>query len=446
MIKAFVSLINRYGYVPNGTREYYLNRSQPPMLAQMVDIYISVTGDTKILIDVLPALKKEYNHWASTHMIKVKRQTGDDVTEHNVFRYKAKSNIARPESYRTDLQTANLFSNDTSKRTALFCEIVAATESGHDFSSRWIKGYVGPNSNPIHLLTQLNTSDVVPPELNAILYRNMQLIYKLSGIAINATNNKNLRRRYLDDQHLFKAKAEKLKSSIFDLLFDADSGMFNDWSISGNNFTGVWSPANLWPYWYLSDDINPGSISNAWESVSDIASTNPGGIPATLVNTGLQWDYPDVWAPHQYVLIKAILSSVKSISSSTNNTAAVPTTKHELSRNGTLDSEASMYYNLLSQHSELKALALQIAQSFINNAYCGWYFTGGSIPDLLEKLPNVRGDGQMFEKYDAKIIGKQAEGGEYAGQYGFGWTNGVILWLLDLFGKDLVNPTCTKHP
>lgn len=29
----------------------------------------------------------------------------------------------------------------------------------------------------------------------------------------------------------------------------------------------------------------------------------PGGVPTTLVNSGEQWDWPNVWAPMQHMLI-----------------------------------------------------------------------------------------------------------------------------------------------
>jgi alpha,alpha-trehalase len=38
MIDDFVSLIERYGHVPNGTRTYYVSRSQPPFFALTLDL------------------------------------------------------------------------------------------------------------------------------------------------------------------------------------------------------------------------------------------------------------------------------------------------------------------------------------------------------------------------------------------------------------------------
>lgn len=38
MIENFLSMVERYGFIPNGGRVYYLMRSQPPMLIPMVRI------------------------------------------------------------------------------------------------------------------------------------------------------------------------------------------------------------------------------------------------------------------------------------------------------------------------------------------------------------------------------------------------------------------------
>lgn len=46
----------------------------------------------------------------------------------------------------------------------------------------------------------------------------------------------------------------------------------------------------------------------------------------------------------------------------------------------------------------------------------------------------------MFEKYNAIDVGQPGQGGEYAVQDGFGWTNGVVLRYLSLYGASLTLP------
>lgn len=47
----------------------------------------------------------------------------------------------------------------------------------------------------------------------------------------------------------------------------------------------------------------------------------------------------------------------------------------------------------------------------------------------------------MFEKYHAVNVGYPGGGGEYIVQEGFGWTNGVVLWIMNKFGSNLTAPS-----
>jgi alpha,alpha-trehalase len=49
---------------------------------------------------------------------------------------------------------------------------------------------------------------------------------------------------------------------------------------------------------------------------------------------------------------------------------------------------------------------------------------------------------QMFEKFSIRDVDSAGRGGEYTVQAGFGWTNGVLLWIASMFGDKLVVPVC----
>jgi hypothetical protein len=49
---------------------------------------------------------------------------------------------------------------------------------------------------------------------------------------------------------------------------------------------------------------------------------------------------------------------------------------------------------------------------------------------------------QMFEKFSLSDIDSSGGGGEYVVQAGFGWTNGVVLWVASTYGHVLVAPQC----
>jgi alpha,alpha-trehalase len=72
----FLDLVEQLGFVPNGARVYYENRSQPPLLAQMVKIYVQYTGDTSILQRALPLLIQEHDFWTTNRTVNVTTPAG----------------------------------------------------------------------------------------------------------------------------------------------------------------------------------------------------------------------------------------------------------------------------------------------------------------------------------------------------------------------------------
>lgn len=57
--------------MPNGARIYYLNRSQPPLLTQMVKVYVDYTNDTSILERALPLLLKEHSFFVNNRTTEI---------------------------------------------------------------------------------------------------------------------------------------------------------------------------------------------------------------------------------------------------------------------------------------------------------------------------------------------------------------------------------------
>ena len=48
----------------------------------------------------------------------------------------------------------------------------------------------------------------------------------------------------------------------------------------------------------------------------------------------------------------------------------------------------------------------------------------------------------MFEKFSNFDVDSAGSGGEYTVQAGFGWTNGVVLWVASTYGGLLEAPKC----
>jgi alpha,alpha-trehalase len=110
--------VMNFGFVPNGGRIYYLDRSQPPLLAEMAVSIIEFYGWSSeeghsLLTEVYPILQQEYAWWmnpASGHVKNISLPTEESVEGGRrtvlLNHYFSNETTPRPESYLQDLETA----------------------------------------------------------------------------------------------------------------------------------------------------------------------------------------------------------------------------------------------------------------------------------------------------------------------------------------------------
>ncbi|OWM72189.1 hypothetical protein CDL15_Pgr018073 [Punica granatum] len=138
VVKNLIYLANRYGYVLNGARAYYTNRSQPPLLSAMVSEIYDATHDLELVKISLQALLNEYEFWNSgKHKVTIQDAEG---RIHTLSRYYAKWDKPRPESSTTDKEYASKLLS-ASEKANLYWELASAAESGWDFSARWMRDF-----------------------------------------------------------------------------------------------------------------------------------------------------------------------------------------------------------------------------------------------------------------------------------------------------------------
>jgi alpha,alpha-trehalase len=180
--------------------------------------------------------------------------------------------------------------------------------------------------------------------------------------------------------------------------------------------------AQYYPFWtgaapnWLKN--NPSAVLRAFERIELLLDTFPGAPPATNLQTNQQWDEPNVWPPLTYILIDGLL-----------NTPA------------TFGEDDPSY-------STTQDLALEIAQRYLDSAFCTWRTTGGATSSLPMLESVEEGDdygGAIFEKYNSTDVTAFGGGGEYEVQLGFGWSNGVLIWVGDVFGSELTLPSCEQQ-
>ena len=139
MIGNFAYLIDKYGFIPNGTRTYYLTRSQPPFFSMMIDLLAKDEGDN-VLTKYQKELLKEYAFWMSgadklkpvgqAYRNAVRMQDGEILN-----RYWDESDKPREESFKKDIDAEKLTKQHPGD---FYRNIRAAAESGWDFSTRWM--------------------------------------------------------------------------------------------------------------------------------------------------------------------------------------------------------------------------------------------------------------------------------------------------------------------
>ena len=162
MVQNFAALIDAYGHIPNGTRSYYLTRSQPPFFFAMVGL-LAPDDPAAAYARYLPQLKTEYGFWmegaeglaaGAAHRRVVKLDDGSILN-----RYWDDSDAPRDKSYAEDVALAR---STARPPQTTWRELRAAAESGWDFSSRWFADG--------RTLGTIDTTKIVPVDLNALLF------------------------------------------------------------------------------------------------------------------------------------------------------------------------------------------------------------------------------------------------------------------------------------
>ena len=279
MVKNFAHLIETVGYIPNGNRSYFIGRSQPPFFSLMVRLLAQEKGDY-ILADYFAVLEKEYQFWMRGQE-KLGREQSE--IEHCVFtphgtvnRYFDQNNSPRAEMYQTDLEEAK---SSSQAKEELFGHLRAACESGWDFSSRWLK-------DPYDLGT-INTLNILPVDLNCLLYGLEETLAEAAQIAGDSVN-----------EEKYKALAEKRKAIIQTHFWNPSTRFFHDLKRADGTPTSALTLAGIFP---LCFGIATEEQAQACAQRIEKDFLKEGGVVTTPINTGQQWDAPNGWAPLQWV-------------------------------------------------------------------------------------------------------------------------------------------------
>jgi alpha,alpha-trehalase len=284
MVENFAGVIDRYGHIPNGTRTYYLSRSQPPFFAAMVSLQAEHDGQLA-LVRRLPQLLLEHEFWMEGASNLTAGQAYRRVVHladgSLLNRYWDDLATPRDEAWLEDVETAR---GSQRPKEEVYRDLRASAESGWDFSSRWFAD--GKTLNTIR------TTDIVPPDLNSLLFQLETTIARACQAA-----------KRPDCQRDMQAQASARQKAMNKLMWDADRGAFVDFDWRNNRKLAQVTAATAYPLFAgVADKAQAQRVARTIRE----ELLMPHGIATTLVDTGQQWDHPNGWAPLQWVAIDGL--------------------------------------------------------------------------------------------------------------------------------------------
>ncbi|KAG8701591.1 hypothetical protein FRC09_005255 [Ceratobasidium sp. 395] len=392
----FMDEIKAYGFIPNGGRKYYLNRSQPPMFISMLHAYMHATGDIQILHEALPLAERELRWWQNNRTVSVTDRHG---ATHQVFQYNVKATGPRPESYAEDWRSVWCHSENgpptKQDEKDFYSEFASGAETGWDYTARWMRNpFNQPGRKQLQQMRDLRVRSIVPVDLNSVLYRSYMLMAHMYKQA--STNESPFALEY---SRRHEEKAKRLGKAILALHWDPDSLAFFDFALDekptdkptetpiSGKIHRFWSGASVVPYWAeiwpeefgsCAEPKQREAVMQAFSGIRDILNRYPGPLPASLVETGQQWDFPNSWPPLQYFTIKA-LENIK-LECMTNTTvkqfANATRPEHQLGDATLLKLPKAIpgtpQVDYTTSPSWRDVLTKTVVMRYMNAAYCTW--------------------------------------------------------------------------
>lgn len=172
-----------------------------------------------------------------------------------------------------------------------------------------------------------------------------------------------------------RRRADLRRAAILGHFWDDDAGAFADLLWDENRLSPILSAATAYPLFF--GVATPAQAIRVARFL-DRELLMPGGLVTSTLRSGEQWDAPNGWAPLQWIAVEGL------------------------------------------RRYKIDGLAGEIALRW----------TARVIDAFAET-------GRIMEKYDVVDPGCATGGGEYPNQDGFGWTNGVLCALMDLYPEAL---------
>lgn len=254
-------LVDRYGFMPNGNRTYYLNRSQPPFLSLMVRDVYEHYGDKEWLARAYNSLETEYKFWTEKRGSEIGLSHYDYDT--STYNYDLVTGYVNRIGYKPEGYT-----NEQIAR-----EYAAICESGWDANPRF--GFETYNNAAV--------------DLNSLLYA---LESNMAFFADELDNGKS---------KIWENLAANSKAAMIKYLENED-GLLMDYNFESKKQSKVFSVASIYPLFVgLADEKHAKAVVDnldRLEKECGMLTCEENDVQGTF-----QWDTPNGWACLQYITI-----------------------------------------------------------------------------------------------------------------------------------------------
>ncbi|VDN50262.1 unnamed protein product [Dracunculus medinensis] len=235
----------------------------------------------------------------------------------------------------------------------------------------------------MHHMKSIRTISIVPVDLNAFMCINARILAALFEITGNFTK-----------VLLYQARYEQAKFAMKEMHWNETDGIWYDYDLDSKLHSNTYYVSNALPLYakcYDEDDVVPHRVYEYLKREGILNFTK--GLPTSLaMGSEQQWDKENAWPPMVHMVIEGF------------RTTGEP---------------------------ELMQAAEKMATQWLAVTYKSYIRTHS-----------------MFEKYNVSALIEETSGGsggEYEVQTGFGWTNGVILDLLDKYGDKMTSAAIKLH-
>jgi alpha,alpha-trehalase len=243
IVEDLMSLMSRYGVIPNAGRTYMTGRSQPPFLTSMILQVYEIEGNKKWLDKSMSIAKDEYRRvWMGT------AQPNWRQVFHGLSRY----------------YDVNVLDD------------LAECESGWDMTTRFHR----------------QALSYIPVDLNALLWR-YERDFASAAVLMGET----------EEAAEWQKLAVRRRAAMKEYLWDDERGCWFDYNFMTGKRSDVWSLAAFYPMWagMMNEHDAKRLMGNLKKFEYDGGLSTTAQHPIVTMPLPAQWAYPNGWAPLQLI-------------------------------------------------------------------------------------------------------------------------------------------------